>query len=156
MTDPLNTPPAPEYPTYPAAPLTPPVAQAPYGSGAPYGAGAPYAPGGGYPYAAPSTAFPGKTLGIVGFILAFLIPPVGLILGIVALVQSKRAARSNGLALAAVIIGACLFIFEVIALIAFVTFFGALYSEYATACATGGSGVVQILGQTVSCTELGQ
>ncbi|WP_378146074.1 hypothetical protein ACFJGV_00740 [Cnuibacter sp. UC19_7] len=41
---------------------------------------------------------PGRTLSIVGFILAFVIPLVGLILSIVAMNQSKRAGYRNALA----------------------------------------------------------
>lgn len=45
-------------------------------------------------YSAP-VAVPGKTLGIVGLILAFLVAPLGLILSIVAKVQSNRVAAKN-------------------------------------------------------------
>lgn len=41
---------------------------------------------------------PGRTLSIVGLILAFVIPLVGLILSIVAMNQSKRAGYRNALA----------------------------------------------------------
>lgn len=47
---------------------------------------------------------PGKTLGIVGFILAFLFPLVGLILSLVANSQSKKAGIKNTLATAGVIV----------------------------------------------------
>ena len=59
-------------------------------------------------YAAPPPAAPGRTLGIVAFILSFFIALVGLILGIVALVQSRKAGQKNGFALAAIIISAVL------------------------------------------------
>jgi hypothetical protein len=51
---------------------------------------------------------PGRTLGIVGFILAFCGPltVAGLIVSIVGLVKSRRAQQPNGLALAGTIIGA--------------------------------------------------
>ena len=49
--------------------------------------------------------YPGKTLGIVAFIVSFFFGLLGLILGIVALVQSKKAGRGNGFAIAAIIIG---------------------------------------------------
>jgi len=46
-----------------------------------------------------------KTLAIVAFILTFLFPPAGLILGIVALVKIKQGqAEGRGLAFAAVMI----------------------------------------------------
>ena len=49
---------------------------------------------------------PGRTLGIVGFVLSFFwfIDIAGLIISIVAMVQSKRAGHKNGFALAGTII----------------------------------------------------
>ena len=44
---------------------------------------------------APAPSVPGKTLGIVGLVLAFLFPLLGLILSIVARVQSKNAGVKN-------------------------------------------------------------
>ena len=78
--------------------------QAPYGQQGGYGQG-PYGSGPGY---GQPTENPGKTLGIVGFILS-LIPflnVVGLIVSIVAMVKSRKARMGNGFALAGIIIGA--------------------------------------------------
>ena len=48
-----------------------------------------------------------NTLCIVGFVMAFLIPPVGLVLSIIALTQINRShEQSKGLTLAGIIIGA--------------------------------------------------
>ena len=47
---------------------------------------------------------PGKTLGIVSLVLAFIIPLPGLIFGFVARSKSKKAGHSNGLALAGIIL----------------------------------------------------
>ena len=44
---------------------------------------------------APAPSVPGKTLGIVGLVLAFLAPLIGLILSIVASNQSKAAGVPN-------------------------------------------------------------
>lgn len=52
----------------------------------------------------PEAENPGKVLGIIGFILAFFLPPVGLILSIVGFVKSKKAGFKNGLALAGIIL----------------------------------------------------
>lgn len=52
--------------------------------------------------------FPGKTLGIVGLILAIVTPLIGLIVSLVAQSQSKKAGYPNGLAKAGVIVGAIL------------------------------------------------
>ena len=53
---------------------------------------------------APSAVDPGKTLGVVGFILAFVANLFGLIISIIALNKSKKAGYKNGLALAGIII----------------------------------------------------
>lgn len=95
------TPPAPpaygEYATPPAAPAYGEYAPtAPAGPPAPdanayqqpaYAQAPAYAPGA----PAPGAAVPGKTLGIVAFVLSFFVQLIALILGIVALVQSKKA-----------------------------------------------------------------
>lgn len=48
---------------------------------------------------------PGRTLGIVGFILAILFNIIGLIVSIVAYNKSKKAGFSNGWAAAGIVIG---------------------------------------------------
>jgi len=58
-------------------------------------------------------------MGIVAFILSlfitfFFIQSVGLVLGIVALVKSKKAGHSNGWALAAIITSAALLVITII------------------------------------------
>lgn len=62
---------------------------------------------------------PGKTMGIVAFIMSFfvtffLIQIVALILGIVALVKSKKAGHSNRWAVAAIIISSVLMVLTII------------------------------------------
>lgn len=104
-------------------------------------------------YGAPAAAAPGKTLGIVAFVLA-LVPVglqlIGLILGIVALVQSKKAGRGNGFAIAAIIIGA---ISVVVGLI--VTFAVIVPSlNAATTCLNDPTAVVQVWGVDLSCQEV--
>jgi hypothetical protein len=64
--------------------------------------------------AAPGTDYPGKTLGIVGVILAILVPLVGLILSIVARNQSNKAGFKNTPATAGIIIGAIFVVLGVI------------------------------------------
>jgi hypothetical protein len=49
---------------------------------------------------------PGRTLGIVGLILAFFCSLIGLILSIVAYRQSSQAGFKNNIALAGIIVGA--------------------------------------------------
>ncbi|HLU63456.1 MAG TPA: hypothetical protein VKY66_02900 [Protaetiibacter sp.] len=54
---------------------------------------------------APSGDYPGKTLGIVGLILVFVVTVVGLIVSAVALSQSKKAGFKNTPAKVGVILG---------------------------------------------------
>jgi preprotein translocase subunit SecG len=56
-------------------------------------------------YAAAPAAVPGKTLGIVGLVLDFIFPLLGLILSIVAQSQSKAAGVPNTPAKVGVILG---------------------------------------------------
>jgi Ca2+/H+ antiporter len=58
--------------------------------------------------------FPGKTLGIVGLILAIFFNLIGLIVSAIALNQSKKAGFKNTPALAGVIVGAILLVIGVI------------------------------------------
>jgi hypothetical protein len=53
---------------------------------------------------------PGRTLGIVGFVLAILFNIVGVIVSIIAYNQSKRAGYQNGFAVAGIVVGSILFV----------------------------------------------
>ncbi|HEY4267108.1 MAG TPA: DUF4190 domain-containing protein [Galbitalea sp.] len=55
---------------------------------------------------APTAPRPGRTLGIVGFVLSFIwvVDIAGLVISIIAMVKSKRAGQKNGFALAGIII----------------------------------------------------
>ena len=101
---------------------------------------------------------PGKTLGIVALIVAIFFNVVGLILGIVALVQSRKAGHKNGPAVAAIIVGAILFVIGIIiAIIAFTAFAAAaaFANEALQACqAVDFSGTVTVQGVEVSCDTL--
>lgn len=66
---------------------------------------------------APAT-YPGKGLGIAALIVSFFFSLIGLILGIVALNQSKQAGFKNTPAVAAIWVGAALLVISVIAFIA--------------------------------------
>lgn len=66
----------------------------------------------------PAPDFPGKGLGIAAFVLSFFLQGVALILGIVALLQSRRAGVPNNLAIAAIVISGVLLIAAVIVWIA--------------------------------------
>ena len=106
-------------PNQPADPSStpPPPAPAPQ---QPYAAAPPPA------YAPPAEqTVPGKTLGIVAFVLSFFMQLIALILGIVALVQSRKAGQKNGFALAAIIISAVLMVIGIIVGIILLVAFGA-------------------------------
>lgn len=83
----------------------------PYNPGQPYGNGQSYGPGQQFPpqgvYYAPAPNDQWNVLCIVGFVLAFIIPPVGLVLSIIALVQINRThEKSKGLSIAGIVVGA--------------------------------------------------
>ena len=58
--------------------------------------------------------YPGKTLGIVGLVLAILAPLIGLIISAVALNQSKKAGFENKLAKIGLIVGIVLTVLSVV------------------------------------------
>lgn len=142
MTDPQN-------PDVPATPPTynapPPAASQPAYSSAPPA-----------PYGAPANApVPGKTLGIVALVVAIFFNVIGLILGIVALVQSRKAGVKNGPAVAAIIVGAVLTVIGIIIAIFAIVAFGAaagFASEAFQACqAVDFTGTVTVQGVSVDC-----
>ena len=126
MTDPTNQPadPTPGYSAAPAAPA------APYGS--PAGA-----------------VDPGKTLGIVGLVLAFLVAPVGLIISIIARVKSKAAGFKNGLATAGIIVSIVVMVLYILFGVLIGIGVAAAISE---ACAGFDSGTYETTdGTTITC-----
>lgn len=182
MTDPQNpTPagdqqPASQPPAYeppaeqPAAPpaygqTAPPAYEAPapgYGQGAPQSAPAYSAPA--YPaegYGAPPAAVPGKTMGIIALVLAIVpigLQLVGLILGIVALVQSKKAGAKNTPALWAIIVSIVMIVIGVIVGIVLISIFAAATGDLASqvqACLdNGGTGFVEFAGERIPCSRI--
>jgi len=154
MTDPQN----PAEPTSPAANVPPaPPAYSPgqepaapaYGQQS-YQAAPPPAQ-----YGAPAGApVPGKTLGIVAFILSFFVQLIALILGIIALVQSRKAGVKNGWALAAIIISVVLMVIGVILFLAVVIPLLTFSSEVVQACqAVDFTGTVEVNGIPVDCEQ---
>ncbi len=57
---------------------------------------------------------PGRTMGIVGLILAIFCNLIGLVVSIIAYNRSKNAGYKNNIALAGIIVGAVLFVIGVI------------------------------------------
>lgn len=101
--------------------------------------------------AAPAVV-PGKTLGVVALILAILpFQLFGLILGIVANGQSKKAGVKNGPAKAAIIISIILMVLGLIVGIIAAVSGAAVFGGLADACNQLGSGVWEVDGVTYTC-----
>lgn len=97
---------------------------------------------------------PGKTLGIVGLIMAFFfgLNIVGLILSIVGLNKSKKAGFSNGPALAGIIVSIVTIIIGAIIMAVIVAGALAVGAGIAEACAGFGPGEVITDGSGLSIT----
>ncbi|MEP6480221.1 MAG: DUF4190 domain-containing protein [Rhodoglobus sp.] len=95
-------------------------------------------------YAAAAAPVPGHTLSIVGLILAFISPIIGLVLSIVAKVQAKNAGVKNPLATAGIIVS---IIMTIIAIIIVIVAVSLIFSQ----CAALGPGVHVISGVTYTC-----
>lgn len=123
----------------------------PYGQQGQYGSGT-----GNYPgqqgYQGQPAENPGRTLGIVGFILAILIAPVGLIISIIAYVKSRKARMGNGFALAGIIIGALFTILGTILIAVIASFAADITQQLLQACEGLPTGTpVTVQGQTTQC-----
>jgi hypothetical protein len=126
MTDPTQ----PDY--------TPPAAQQP----------APGYPAPAYPGAAAAPApVPGRGLAITGFVLAFLLPLIGMIISIIATVKLGKIGAPRGLSIAGIIIGAILTVLWIVIAISMISLFAAIFSH----CAELGPGVWDVDGVTYTC-----
>jgi hypothetical protein len=98
--------------------------------------------------AAPATV-PGKTLGIISILLTvpLALSLVGLIVGIIARSQSKKAGYSNTPATVGIVLGILGLIGTIIAII----LIGAGVAALAAQCAELGSGVHEVGGVTYTC-----
>ena len=118
----------------------------------------------GYPGAyQPPAQQPGKTMGIVGLILSclFFIPfasLVGVILSIVAFVQSRKAKMSNGPALAGIIIGGVVFVLTLVVTILLFVFAVDQVGTLIEICEDRGPGTHFVDGEVYECnpSEFGQ
>ena len=61
-----------------------------------------------------AAADPGRTMGIVGLVLAIFCSLIGMIVSIIAFNKSKAAGYKNNIALAGIIVGAALFVIGLI------------------------------------------
>ena len=130
-------------------PVTPPVPPTPdAGPTAPVAQPAPDANAASAPaYAQPAAVNPGRTLGIVGFILAFFVSPAGIIVSAIGLSKSRKSGNKNGLALAGLILS---IVFLIIAIVVTAVLVGAAV-ELLNQCRGLGGGVQQINGVTITC-----
>lgn len=94
---------------------------------------------------------PGKTLGIVALIASFFISLLGLILGIVALNQSKKAGFKNGPAKAAIILSIVFMVIGIIVGIILFSVLGNAAAQLAQVCAELGGGEHVVDGVTYTC-----
>lgn len=145
------TPPAPPaQPAYGEYAQTPPAAPAYSQNAAPAYSAPAYNAAPAYNGGTTNGSVPGKTLGIVAFIVSFFFGLLGLILGIVALVQSKKAGRGNGFAIAAIIIGGISVIVGLIVIFAVIV----PSLNAATTCLNDPTAVVQVWGVDLSCQQV--
>jgi hypothetical protein len=103
------------------------------------------------PAPAPAADVPGKTLGIVGLILAFLAAPIGFIISLVARSQSKKAGVKNTPATAGIIIGLIITLIWIIVVIVSIVIGASVAGGLAEACAELGSGTHEVGGVTYTC-----
>ncbi len=102
------------------------------------------------PAAAPA-ASDGKTLGIVGLVLAFLFSIAGLIVSIIARGQSKRAGVPNTPATVGIVISIIGIVLGLIWIIVLVAGGAALFGGLAQVCAEYGPGVWNVDGVEYTC-----
>lgn len=108
----------------------------------------------------PAQTDPGKTLGIVGFILSFFVTVVGFVLSLIGFLKSKKAGHKNPLALAGIIIsivGTVVWIFSLIALFSLAWNGVSSVADAVQACADQGNvGVVTVDGLTYTCGSISE
>ena len=99
---------------------------------------------------------PGKNLGVVGFVFAFVLNIVGLIISIIALNKSKKAGHKNGLALAGIIISSISIVFwSIIGVLAGLVAYNAI-TNIAERCSSLGTSSVFIDGKRYTFPEITQ
>lgn len=95
---------------------------------------------------------PGRTLGIVALVLAFLFAIAGLITGIIARKKSKEAGYSNGFAKWAIILSIVFMVLGLIASIALIAGGAALFGAVADLCAGYDAGTYETTtGEVITC-----
>ena len=99
-----------------------------------------------------ATDNPARGLGIAAIVFAFVFSLLGLILGLVARSQSKKAGFGNGPATAAIVISIVSILFWIGAGISLLVIAGDRYDDLAAQCDQLGPGIHVIDGEEVPCT----
>jgi len=97
------------------------------------------------PAAAAPVSSPGKTLGVVGLVFAFLIPLLGLILSIVAKVQSRGAGVKNTPSTVGIVL-------SIIFIVGYILILFAVFGSLFAGCSQLGPGVHSVNGITLTCS----
>jgi uncharacterized protein YjeT (DUF2065 family) len=74
--------------------------------------------------------YPGQSLGITGLVFSFVLPLVGLVLGVIAYTWSKKAGVANAPARAAVIVGGIILAAGLLIYVAWIIAFGPALLQY--------------------------
>jgi len=88
---------------------------------------------------------PGKTLGILGLVLSIPLSLVGLVLGVVGLVRSRRAGLHNWWAVAAIVVS----FLVIVAIVIWASTLVWLMGE----CAELGPGIHEVNGRPIECVS---
>lgn len=128
--DPTFGAPAPFIPASPTGPVPPGQGLHPYGSSR-----------------AAAALDPGRTLGIVGLVLSFVVALVGLVVSAIALRTSRRAGFRNGFALTGVVVGGLVTLIWVVV----IAVGGVALGGVAAACSDLGPGTHTVDGVTYTC-----
>lgn len=105
-----------------------------------------------YSAVTPAPVNPGKTMGVVALVLSILpLQLIGIILGFVALGQSKKVGQKNGFAVAAIIIGFVGIIVVIAITISVIAGGAAIFGGLNQVCNELGSGVWDVDGVTYTC-----
>ncbi|GAA1851422.1 hypothetical protein [Myceligenerans crystallogenes] len=95
---------------------------------------------------------PGKTMGVVGLILAFIAPLIGLIVSIIAQNKSKAAGFQNGLAKGGIIVSIIVMVLAIVATIIMVVLAAQVGTDaMQQVCDAYGPGVHEVQGQSITC-----
>ncbi|MCI9888761.1 hypothetical protein JT358_09850 [Micrococcales bacterium 31B] len=105
-------------------------------------------------YGQPAASGP-NVLGIVAVVLAVIIAPIGLILGIVSWATARKSGRSRTLGIVATCVGAVICIGVIVASIAFFMTVGRDAISAVEQCQQqGNTGTVVFMGQEMQCTQV--